>query len=255
MQNQVISTFEILVKRIAPLGPVFPNNVLIPDQDEGFNSVFRRVIQGHFLTITNLELNRPLYFSVSYIMASNPTLNALREFTLDATGIRNFDLAYDGNLGDNINANTGAQLLTTTVPPFPFRLYKTLKSTNLLLGPGETGILALFPNIIPGPLQAPALNGILTAVSPGFELRGHIRIRQEATANNETNPYINLPADILLSSELRGTFLDNDFNGVNFERTVSGGIVGAPRIGFDFDQLAYSLPLGNGASLYTLDGV
>ncbi len=253
MQNQVISTFEILVKRIAPLGPVFPNNPSIPDQDEGFNSVFRRVIQGHFLTITNLELNRPLYFSVSYIMASNQsTLDPLREFTLDATGIRNFDLAYDGNLGDNINANIGAQLLTTTVPPFPFRFYKTLKSNNLLLGPGETGILALFPNIIPGPLQAPALNGILTAVSPSFELRGHIRIRQEATANNETNPYINLPANILINSELRGTFLDNDFNGVNIERPFGGG---GPRIGFDFDQLAYSLPLGNGASLYSLDGV
>ena len=66
----------------------------------------------------------------------------------------------------------------------------------------------------------------------------------------ETNPYVHEKANLIIASKHRGTFLDEDFNGTTQEL-----LIGGVRVGFDFDQLAYALPLAEGKSLYTLDGV
>ena len=85
--------------------------------------------------------------------------------------------------------------------------------------------------------------------SPQYEVRGFIKIQQESNAEGETNPYINNPANVLICSEHRGTFLDNDYP--NFKENIlsSGALEG-----MDFDQLSYALPLAEGKSLYTLEG-
>jgi hypothetical protein len=244
----VISNFELLVKRILPIIGTNPN--------AAFNSVARRVVQAHFITISNLELDRPIYFSLSYYVsnfqASGSVAQDLRELVFNnGTPItRNFDLRYDGNGTDNVNGNLGITQTNAIITALPFREFNILKTRNLLLAPGETGLIALFPNIT-GVEQTPSLTNILTTVSPGFEVRGFVKIQQESTAEGETNPYINRPAQILINSELRGTFLDNDFPTLP-ELDIDGNGL---RIGLDFDQLAYSLPLAEGKSLYTLDGV
>jgi hypothetical protein len=250
---KTISTFELLVKRILPLGGG-PN----PNPNLGINTVARRVVQAHFLTISNLELDRPVYFSLSYYVSN--FLNAgsaaqdLRELVYTNSGgtiTRNFDIRYDGNGTDNINANIGVTQNNAIITAVPFRQFNILKTRNLLLAPGETGLVAFFPNIT-GQEQTASLVNILNPTvtpSPGFEVRGFVKIQQESSAEGETNPYINRPAQLLVSSEQKGTFLDNDFP-LATELIINGG----SRIGLDFDQLAYSLPLAEGKSLYTLDG-
>ena len=232
---KTISNFEILFNRIAPIQGSNPNI--------GGNSIARRVVQAHFLSITNLEYNRPVYFSVSYITNNLSPDDVNRELI---TTPANFSLIYDGSgVNNRVLQPTEYQLSTAIIPPFPFKSYATLKTTSLVVFPGETALLALFPNFIPS----------LGTLSPSIEIRGHISIKQEANGvvNNvlETNPFVNEPAKLLICSEHRGTFLDNDFNGSRTEITLNNGI----NIGFDFDQLVYALPLAEGKSLYTLDGV
>ncbi|MGB0563554.1 MAG: hypothetical protein ACPGVO_17380, partial [Spirulinaceae cyanobacterium] len=55
----IVSTFELLVKRIAPQ-QVLP----VPVQP-----VARRVVQGYFLTITNLE-SESIFFGIEYFVNS-----------------------------------------------------------------------------------------------------------------------------------------------------------------------------------------
>ncbi|MBY0486324.1 MAG: hypothetical protein K2P85_03910 [Flavobacteriaceae bacterium] len=243
---KIISNFELLIKRILPLSFPLPTDANSPN-----NSVARRVVQAHFLTVSNLELDRPVYFSVSYFVSNYnltpPSDTDLRTF-VQTSSSRNFDLRYDGNGNDNSDLNIGATLTSSIITSLPFdRNYSVLKTKNILLAQGETALLSLFPNIVPGS-QTPNLVNVLTQLSPGFELRGFIKIQQESNAEGETNPYITKPAQILVTSEHRGTFLDNDFPSVR-ELTI-----GAVNVGLDFDQLAYTLPLAEGKSLYILDG-
>jgi hypothetical protein len=241
---KTISNFELLVKRILPIIGTDPN--------ASFNTVARRVVQAHFITISNLELDRPVYFSLSYYVSNFQASSIaadLREFAFSSGGPRNIDLRFDGNGRDNSDANIGATLTNAVITALPIREFHILKTRNLLLAPGETGMVALFPNIT-GIDTTPSLTNILTTVSPAFEVRGFVKIQQEPNAEGETNPYINRPAQVLINSELRGTFLDNDFP------TLPEFQIGSTvRIGMDFDHLAYALPLAEGKSHYTLEGV
>lgn len=228
---KTISNFEILVKRIAPTSA---------------GAVARVVVNGHFLTITNTELDRSVYFSVKYIVgnfivnSAQPTNQDIdRELQIGT----NTSLIFDGGSIDNLPVSA----TTSRGVNIPGGDYFCVKTQNLRLRAGESGLLTLLPILNPNILNRRNL-----------EIRGHILISQEneATYNNgtqnivETNPFVNQNAKVLITSEQRGTFLDEDFLLNRPELLLNTGA----RIGYDFDQLAYSLPLAEGKSLYTIEG-
>jgi hypothetical protein len=228
----LVSNFELLIARIAPAVS---------------GAVARRAVQGHFLTISNTELDRAVYFSVRYVCYNAPApatdVDVNRELNIGV----NVSLIYDGNGQNNTNI-PAAQVITAfgqggnlggPSTALGIRGYTFVQTRNLRLLAGETGLLALLPALTPPVLLNP---------NPQLEIRGYIEIQQENNAfvagagtQLQTNPFVNHPARLLINSEHRGTFLDPTF---------TGAAVGV----FDFDQLAYSLPLAEGRSLYVLPG-
>ncbi len=253
---KIISNFEILFNRIAPLRSTPP--ATIPDPNSGGNAIARKIVQGHFLTISNTELQRSIYFKVKYTYGNNLPSSSVapdieRELKLAAfpptSSPFNSVLAYDGG---SLN-NEFVVSSTATGVNIPGGDFFVVSTKNLRLRAGETGLLALLPFI------QPTGENSLTDITPSLEVRGFITIEQVADAQyinsagvtiTETNPFVNQPANVVISSEHRGTFVDNDFDGTKTEIVFGSGI----RVGFDFDQLAYALPLAEGKSLYTLDG-
>jgi len=246
---KIVSNFEILFNRIAPIQGSPPNPSL------GGNSIARRVAQGHFLTISNTELNRSVYFKVKYTYGNNLQLasgsqDIDRELRLPPFAPFNSVLVYDGGSLNNVSINSS----TSNGVNIPGGDYFVVSTNNLRLRAGETGLLALLPFIQPNG------DNSLPDILPNLEVRGFITIEQVSEAQylnsnglliNETNPFVNQPANLIICSEHRGTFLDNDFDGTRNELLFNSGI----QVGFDFDQLVYALPLAEGKSLYTLEGV
>lgn len=246
---KLISNFELLVNRIAPVSS---------------GAIARKVIQGHFLTISNTELHRSVYFKIKYTYGNfitNATgIDTDRELRIATAGAPpsggNAVLIYDGGSFNNETLLANSTTLSTGVN-IPGGNYDCVTTKNLRLRAGETGLLALLPFFqVIG--QSPIQNS-LTDLTPSVEVRGFISIEQVAestytNSNNtvvtETNPFVHEKANLILCSEHRGTFIDEDFNGTTQEL-----LLGGVRVGFDFDQLAYALPLAEGKSLYTLDGV
>lgn len=241
---KIISNFEVLFNRIAPASS---------------GSIARKVIQGHFLTISNTELHRSVYFKVKYTYGNNipNTSDSDRELRIATLGPNpvagNTTLIYDGGSINNQSIPTSATTTANGVN-IPGGDYFYVATNNLRLRAGETGLLALLP--FPQPT---GVENTLTDTSPSLEVRGFITIEQVSDAqyvnsNNqlitETNPFVNQEAKLLICSEHRGTFIDEDFDGSRTEFQFGNGI----KVGFDFDQLAYPLPLAEGKSLYILDG-
>lgn len=227
----LVSNFELLAKRIAP-------------QSSG--AVARVAVNGHFLTISNTALDRSVYFSIKYIVgnfvvnSSSPgDLDIDRELQIGT----NSSLIFDGGSVDNAPVTS----TTSRGVNIPGGDFFCIKTQNLRLRAGESGLLALLPIVNPTILNRRNL-----------EIRGHIIISQESDAvyNNgnstviETNPFVGEDARVLISSEQRGTFLDEDFlNGIP-EFQFGNGL----RIGYDFDQITYNQALATGQSLYILPG-
>jgi hypothetical protein len=243
---KLISNFEILLNRIAPASS---------------GAIARKIVQGHFLTISNTELHRSVYFRVKYtygnFITNSTTLDVDRELRIATFGANpvpgNTVLIYDGGSLNNEAIPTASTTKANGVN-IPGGDYFYVATNNLRLRAGETGLLTLLPFF-----QSMGEN-TLTDATPSVEIRGFISIEQvsEATYKNsnnqtivETNSHVQEPARLLINSEHRGTFLEDDFNGINTEFLQSGGT----RIGFDFDQLSYALPLAEGKSLYVLEGV
>lgn len=226
----LISNFELLVKRIAPANS---------------GAVARVVINGHFLTITNTELDRSVYFSIKYIVGNfvvNPSQPSNQNVDREIQIGTNSTLIYDGGSLDN----TLVSATTSRGVNIPGGDFICVKTQNLRLRAGESGLLTLLP-LIPN-----------TLIRTNLEIRGHILISQEneAVYNNgtqtirETNPFVCKEAKVLISSEQRGTFLDDDALQNIPELILGTGL----RLGYDFDQIAYSQPLAEGKSLFTLGG-
>jgi hypothetical protein len=175
-----ISTFELLVKRIAPSPPA-PANVA------------RRVVQGYFLTITNLE-SRDLVFRIRFVISQpNPP-------DVDRTLFNNVEVRYD-----IAGAN---DLLTLSGGPLT-----TVFTTRFRLPANQTASLQLLP-------QAK----FFTEDNPDFEVRGYVDLRLPRI-QSET------PVRVLLNPEIRGTFLPNDFPGgaagdfdqINYSLAIASG--------------------------------
>lgn len=200
-----VSTIELLVKRIAP--PPAPSTLA------------RRVVQGYFLTISNLEDQEFLYVLDFYISLPTPP-------DLDRTLAGNNAVALLDIAGDN---------QSLTLSPTNASVSTTRFSTRFRLGAKQTASLQLLPNLTPALLANP---------NPDLEIRGFVDLRLPAifqSSGPADGPFIpfqrvpqsDRPVKVLLNPEIRGTFLPNTF----------------PSSGGDFDQINYPLELASGKGL------
>ena len=163
-----ISTFEILTKRIAPPIP-------------GLEAVARRVVQGYFLTISNLEaidLRYRIEFIVSLPVPADPNKILLKNafLVIDVEGI-----------------NTPVSLTQDPVKPKLYRGFFTIPAH-------KTASVQLLP-ILPASL------------TPGLlEVRGYVSLFLPSRRIFPPAPQSKKPVKVLLNPEIRGTFLPNDFS-------------------------------------------
>jgi hypothetical protein len=162
-----ISTFEILTAPIAPVIGIPP--ALIP--------VTRRVVQGYFLTISNLEaidLRYRIEFTISLPVPADPNKILLNNafLVVDVEG------------------------LNTTIP--------------LTQQPGKPEVYLGFFRIPAHKTASVQLLPIVPqALTPGLlEVRGYVSL---FLPQRRGFPQIRTPVKVLLNPEIRGTFLPNDF--------------------------------------------
>jgi hypothetical protein len=159
-----ISTFEILAKPIAPPDLLPPE--LVP--------VARRIVQGYFLTISNLEAFSVLYqidFTVSLPVPADPNKTLLDNAVL---------------LVDVEGVNTDVFL--TQLQPTQPEVYRGF----FIIPAHKTASVELLPKL-PDVLKA----GML-------EVRGYVSLSRFTFFKSK-------PVQVLLNPEIRGTFLPNDF--------------------------------------------
>jgi hypothetical protein len=129
-----VSTFELLIARIAPPPP------------GAAGAVARRVVQGYFLTIANLE-NRPIRLRLRLVIASNTgnrvISSANTQVILDTGTINNSLLAFSVSPNSPVG---GASLVVTDA---------------FTLAARHTGLVAVLPNLS----QLPALDLEIRGVS------------------------------------------------------------------------------------------
>lgn len=184
-----ISTFELLVKRIAP--PPAPV------------ALARRVVQGYFLTLTNLE-NRDFTFRIQFnISRPNPAGDP------DRTLFNNVDLVYDiAGANDPILLSGGAA--------------STIFGGSFLVPARQTASVQLLPKA-----------SLFAAADPDFEVRGFVSLRLPRLRQPGSLPVAQsaTPVKVLLNPEVRGTFLPNGFPGeaiedvdqINYPLTLASG--------------------------------
>jgi hypothetical protein len=222
----LLSTFELLVKKIAPATIT-----------QTFN---RTVVQGYFLTISNINIARDVTFSLKLTIPSDdladPNEIAVdREFVRQNANITpaNHIVAYDINGVNNFSQLGGG---FGTLP------YKKYGTTKITLKQGQTVSVQILPNIANSSFTS---NTTFSANATSYdliirnkmEIRGFVEIFQEFPTSNTINQ--SLPAtDVLVTAEIRGTFLDS-----------------TPTDGEDFDQINYTLPLASGKALTTLPAI
>ena len=184
-----ISTFEILTAPIAPVMGIPPQ--LIP--------VARRIVQGYFLTISNLEAFSVVYridFTVSLPVVADPNKILLNNAVL---------------LVDFEGPNTEVPLTQVLGQPEVYRAFFTIPAH-------KTASVQLLPK----------LPDVLT---PGLlEVRGYVSLSRAVFGlPPESFP----PVKVLLNPEIRGTFLPNnfpsvvptelDFDQINYTLAIASG--------------------------------
>lgn len=200
----LVSNFELLISRIAPVPSAGPN--------PPFN---RKVVQGYFLSITNLDETRDLKLNVVIVSSKATGADINRDFI----PITNASVIYDN--APTVQNNVSLPLVATN----PVNAFvNTFRTENMpAIKPLQTVLVAILPNA-------------MLAGNPitSLEIRGHVRLHQVPNANGS------MPANIkvMLSAECRGTFLDENAQ--------------TPTSSFDFDQIAYSLEIASGAALNNL---
>ena len=164
-----ISPFELLLKQIAPRNP----------EGEAEERLKRTVIQGYFLTLSNLEnRKRNFRFEVVISAPSNPPDESNVSRRLEDRTALLFDIA-----GDNLPLS-----LTKEEENESFIRYK---SNTLVLPSLATVSVQLLPDIakfVENPLSL-------------LEVRGFISIESEDDVSGS----------IFLNPEIRGTFFPEDF--------------------------------------------
>lgn len=217
----IISTFELLLKRIGA-----PNLEIAPN---------RKLLQGYYLTIAN-----PNDRSINLVMRAvvpkrkdNTFTAAQRELVGGNTG--NHVYAYDRT---GCSANAAAAPRELLGPMFaytdtPSSLSFQTRSANLQ--PFQTGLF----NLIPKP-------NLVILDKPQLEIRGYIEILQLVVYRfnrGRLEVITPKPVDLIFTPEIRGTFIDDDFNGLPSSEE------------FDFDQSNYALPTSTGAARINISEV
>ncbi|MEG4109936.1 hypothetical protein [Microcoleus sp. S13_C5] len=192
-----VSTFEILAKPIAP--PI-----------GGLEAVARRVVQGYFLTISNLEaidLRYRIEFTVSLPVPADPN----KIIILLPPDKQNVSLVVDVE-GANIDVT-----LTQVKPQVYSGVFK--------IPAHKTASVELLPKIP-------------QVLTPGLlEVRGYVSLFLPAIFKfPKSVPQSTKPVKVLLNPEIRGTFLPNGFPSV-------------PNPSPDFDQINYTLAIASGKGL------
>ena len=227
-----ISTFELLVKRIAPIVGN-PNNPL--------NAPFRRAVQSYFLTISNPN-NTPVILRVrprfSALQATSP--DDIRDRELFAGPNNNHVYVYDITGGPE-NGQVFYRPLRCRTQDFNGNQVHMI-SDNLFLPQGTTGVFILSPNLDP--------NTTINLADPNFEVRGYIEVVQLRQLIGIINPdgsitFANLganPVDLYFTPEIRTLFLDNSYPDICNRSNC-----------LDFDHGAYALPTVPGGARIRLE--
>ncbi len=191
----LVSTFEILLK---------PQ---LPSDSPELKKLSRKVIQGYFLTIANVNFF-PVTVSVVFTIKFpvDPDVETERP-----TSWKDFLNIVDIS-GQNLFSGGSPQ--ATLVPEIVPQNNKA--RITFTLPENGTGLLILQPNILPP-------SDLLTVAN--FEARGYVEIFLSSLSNSDT-------ATLLVTPEHRGTF----FNNLEGENPDDVGL----------DQIAYSLPISNG---------
>jgi hypothetical protein len=184
-----ISTFEILAAPIAPVMGLPP--VLLP--------VARRIVQGYFLTISNLEAFSVVYridFTVSLPASADPNKILLNNAVL---------------LVDFEGPNTNVPLTQVPGQPEVYRAFFTIPAQKT----ASVQLLPKLPDVL----------------NPGLlEVRGYVSLSRAVFGfPPESFP----PVRVLLNPEIRGTFLPNnfpsvvptelDFDQINYTLAIASG--------------------------------
>ena len=230
----LLSTFELLVKKIAP-----------PEIAAAFN---RTVVQGYFLTISNVDITRDIAFFLKLTIPSDD-LNDLNEIKVDREFVRqnanispaNHSVVYDINGVNNFSQLKGG---TGT------EVYKEYLTESITLKKGQSLSLQILPNIAQKSINS---NSVFTGNQIDFnlnirskmEIRGFVEIFQaypNTVIGFNTLIGYSLPAiNLLVTAEIRGTFLDAPL----FRQDID----------LDFDQINYTLPLASGSSLVNVAAI
>jgi hypothetical protein len=185
-----ISTFELLVKRIAP--PPAPANVA------------RRVVQGYFLTISNLEakdLTFRITFNISKPNPADPDRTLFNNVGTPEGGsipaLRYCWREQDITLSGNANS--------------------TIFGASFVLPARQTASLQLLPK-----------TDLFVQANPDFEVRGFVSLRLPRIKGAAQS---DKPVKVLINPEIRGTFLPNGFPGgaiedldqINYPLAIASG--------------------------------
>lgn len=209
----IVSNFELLLNRIANGGdPNLPSNVL-----------FRRVVQGYFLTISNPN---PTTITFQLRFTTNAATNTdfgdpnnawYRGFVGSSVGNANHVLVVNREPDSIASVNNIQQgfLPTGTVFGAARQFLPDAPLATIQILGGQTFSIALLPNT----------SNPLVLGTANLAIRGYAEIL--------VNPVVNL--ELIVSAEHRGTFLDNDYPSDSAES-------------MDFDQIAYALPMFSGGS-------
>jgi hypothetical protein len=200
-----VSTFELLYR---PLTPPLPGNT---------GAIARRVLQGYFLTVSNLDPMNGFRFRIVFRISLPQPADPSRTLANNALFIS--DVAGPGNTFRTslTNAPSGSNRFTT----------------EFEVPAGATALVVLLPDI-----TAP---GFFTTGPENIEIRGNVALELpcEVPGNAQpgrltrTRPQAGAPARVLLHAELRATYLPEGWPAMRRED-------------LDFDQTATTLTLASG---------
>jgi hypothetical protein len=206
------SNFELLVSRIANVPG--PPSITAP---------FRKVITGHFLTVSNLDPARTINL---FLRMTITTSVGNRTIVPSPPASANVQFIFDN--GSAVNNS----IRTISLPNG--NANSTSFNTGVFsLAPHQTGLVAILPVVTPA-----------IVANPDLEIRGYIELRQ---SRSNGGPFIFLgaipAAEILFTPETRGTFLDEAYpTPITTDE-------------LDFDQIAYALPTANGKAKDTVEAL
>lgn len=223
----IISNFELLVKRIGPPGGIPP---VLP----GINDPLRRLLQGYYLTISNPnERLASLRAHAVYPSLDPNSPFGINDRELVGGASANHVYAYD-RTGNNTTSANPRELLGSLGIWTAKNEAKTSTTATFQVDCHQTGLI----NIVPDPASS-----ILP--DPQLEIRGYTKIVQvkEIKIIKVGKIYYIVfvtppPIDLLVTPEIRGTFLDNLYTNTSND--------------LDFDQSNYALPTASGGAFVTV---